>query len=662
MKGVHCPGYSQSHKFIDEGVNVRRRYARCPTALMPQASAAAPSPAARNQENDSWNDQAQPASPNDTMTNMDEDEDLSMHSEGPAWNTQDQAVTNVPESLHHTNEPNTEKLNHCTAGDSINLPGDGSTIDDIGYPETIGSSRPSTRCSQIFNVAEISMSPGNSAPVTMPGVNPHGQDSPFPISELNLGSEHEIAFLTRHYSEVVGPWCVRSSDRFVPKLLLYFELSSCRLDLFDSTKFFGVQVPIMGMDKPLLKFAIAAVSAKQLGRVNGVKFNIDRGYSSPADTEVYMDTSHVDWFYKAGHYYHLTISYLRQALPDDYRDGSLAHISTTGESLGKNNQEIDHQISMGIPNTVTAHLSTCKSSLSVNTLDDLLAAASILTAYEFMDASGLEWARHLDGVKSLLDILGSSTRQLRTPLDDVRIPETYVFSRAQRAVFWNFAREDYLAAYINGVNTRLDTEDGQLWRWAGLPLDDQGCLGLTPSKEGIEMEKSPLSREDLAANALVWLLSNLVNLLSCSEETPRHQQSWLGVLNTGARLPFPEIVYGLPSCAATMQHYHFAQLLLILHEPLKTEVGSAPATARVRRYRELMKRIDQHCKEICGISLGKPAGAARIHMLQPLFLAGQLLEEPREQQIVIDLLRGIEADLGWATAYRVEQLLSGATE
>lgn len=34
------------------------------------------------------------------------------------------------------------------------------------------------------------------------------------FSELMTGTEHEIAFLTRHYSEVIGPWCVQLTFLF----------------------------------------------------------------------------------------------------------------------------------------------------------------------------------------------------------------------------------------------------------------------------------------------------------------------------------------------------------------------------------------------------------------------------------------------------------------
>jgi hypothetical protein len=51
-----------------------------------------------------------------------------------------------------------------------------------------------------------------------------------------------------------------------------------------------------------------------------------------------------------------------------------------------------------------------------------------------------------------------------------------------------------------------------------------------------------------------------------------------------------------------------------------------------------------------------PEGAVRIHMLQPLYLVGLCLAHREERQTILGLLRGIEAELGWVTSYRVEQL------
>lgn len=37
-------------------------------------------------------------------------------------------------------------------------------------------------------------------------------------------------------------------------------------------------------------------------------------------------------------------------------------------------------------------------------------------------------------------------------------------------------------------------------------------------------------------------------------------------------------------------------------------------------------------------------------------MAGQCLTEAGERRVVVDLLQGVERDLGWATGYRVRQL------
>jgi hypothetical protein len=60
--------------------------------------------------------------------------------------------------------------------------------------------------------------------------------------------------------------------------------------------------------------------------------------------------------------------------------------------------------------------------------------------------------------------------------------------------------------------------------------------------------------------------------------------------------------------------------------------------------------------EDVGISLSRSDEAVRIHSVQPLFTAGQCLSDPRERQVVMDLLRGIESDIGWATQYRTQAL------
>jgi hypothetical protein len=43
-------------------------------------------------------------------------------------------------------------------------------------------------------------------------------------------------------------------------------------------------------------------------------------------------------------------------------------------------------------------------------------------------------------------------------------------------------------------------------------------------------------------------------------------------------------------------------------------------------------------------------------MVPVLLALGQCLETPDEHQIILNLLRGVEAELGWATEYIVTKL------
>ena len=222
-----------------------------------------------------------------------------------------------------------------------------------------------------------------------------------------------------------------------------------------------------------------------------------------------------------------------------------------------------------------------------------------------------------------------------------------------------------------------------------------------------------LSQEDQAANGLSWLVSKVVNFLARSKESQIAQwtgsppstspggnqdtspgsdqqlypdtNTWLdlsfefqvwfeGVPETfrpcvrienprdltklpdGPQLPFPEVFYSLPTCAAAMQHYHFGRIALLLNRP--PDVVSAPSTAfdRLQGYRDLTKEVEYRSREVFGIALGRPKGEVRVYMTPLLLAMGQCLESADEHRIIVDLLGGVEADLGWATESVVQKL------
>lgn len=118
-----------------------------------------------------------------------------------------------------------------------------------------------------------------------------------------------------------------------------------------------------------------------------------------------------------------------------------------------------------------------------------------------------------------------------------------------------------------------------------------------------------------------------------------------------------EVWHSVPVCAATILSWHFAQVLMLVNKPHDTPTRRTTVAARVNSYRNLQSEIAFHTRQILGLCLARPEASVRIHALQPLFVAGQCLTDDAERRVVLDLLRGIEQDLGWATEYRVQQLL-----
>lgn len=275
------------------------------------------------------------------------------------------------------------------------------------------------------------------------------------------------------------------------------------------------------------------------------------------------------------------------------------------------------------------------------------------------------------------------------------------FSHGIRASFWNYARQDSLGSYFTRSLTHLRPTDLSLWRAAGISTDGQDKFQIVPMGPG------SLNQDDQAANGLIWLVSKVINFLSESKQSQIAQwtgsptsnpaaamqisstdlstNTWLDLcfefqawfenvpeafrpciriesprdfskFPEGGQLPFPEVIYSLPTCAASMQQYHFGRIALLLNRP--PDIVSAPSTAfdRLQGYRETTKEVEYFCRELCGIALGRPHAEIRVHMIPILFAVGQCLESAEEHRIIVDLLRGIEADFGWATDYVVQNL------
>ncbi|KAJ5579434.1 hypothetical protein N7450_008301 [Penicillium hetheringtonii] len=674
--GVKCPGYVQTRKFIDQGASVRRRYAPYqethakPGAMVHAGASAGESPQNNQAQsnrtgNSSTLHAAQPGGPSGAQMNwpgftFEQNEPgarsnahtqtsqlgLSQNPEIEALQGQFQLLDDL--ATHSVSNPKQ------TAGDEISRNLTGSSASP-----SISAGRKTTS-EAAYNQGGIIQS-GLERIVSPASASQRSEKEEFHdiFSELMTDTEHEIAFLTRHFAETIGPW----------------------LDLSDSGKFFSVYVPIRAIDSPSLKYAAAALAAKQLARVKGAKLSAGGClFTSPATTEMYPNAAQADWYLKAANYYYMAVS-------DMNNSASFGYTAVSSSAVLQSPFEI---VSQWLQRASENTQDSSNENLSRKT-EEMLAAAVLLTFYRLFDADGDQWHAHLHGIRNIFDIIMRTNQ-----------PNMTVFSHGVMACFWNLARQDYLGAYFNRLPTHLDPANLSLWRAAGIAFDINDKLHTNINGP------RHLSQEDQSTNGLCWLVCKVINFLARSkqsqvaqwtgapsskpgggQETPGGNdydtntwldlsfqfQTWFeGVPETfrpcvridhprdfsasseNARLPFPEVFYSFSTCAAAMQHYHFGRIALLINQP--PDVLSAPSTAfdRLQGYREVTKKVEYRCRELCGIALGRPQAGVRVHMIPLLFAIGQCLEGADEHQIVVDLLRGVEADLGWATEYAVTKL------
>lgn len=291
-------------------------------------------------------------------------------------------------------------------------------------------------------------------------------------------------------------------------------------------------------------------------------------------------------------------------------------------------------------------------------------------------------------MKSLLSVVGPPTIDPQNPLST---------SLERRASFWNFARADYQAAYVNHTPTLLDTEDFQIWQSCGLQVTSPESLYF--DAEGIRSDSCYRSSKiQLVAHTLLWILLRTMNYLASPTQDLSTRQALWDQLTTqldiwhanlplafqpSAQLRHPisrrtntittpagshqqnqpsssitELFFPIPLSAATLQLYHFARILLLLHKPNSPSTASTiqPPHRLQAYYREISTQALSHAHTIIGIALGRPHFAVRVEMLLPLVAAGSCLEDDGERRLVVEVLRAVELDTGVATGGRIGEL------
>lgn len=501
--------------------------------------------------------------------------------------------------------------------------------------------------------------------------------------------ESEIDFLLRHFSEGPGRW----------------------MDIFDTGAYFAAYVPVQARQSALLEHAAIACAARAFGRIKSHKSVREGDAPLYNGTKIHHSTRSVNWQRTAAENYGAAISLILGFLEENAID-TLKDPDCVFQDDGSDVDKVSNDPAS------RGECDTAERSSRVRS-KDVLAALAILSMYEFLDGSTLEWVEHLKGAQFLFGLLQKPMKSLRMlSVGPSEVPTRWNFAcNSRRAAFWNIVKQDMLAACksclhkivttsntwrpdINRTGTRIDTEKFIMWREAGLPINGEGSLVAIVAANNDSRGCEGMVTESLLSNSLTWLMARLVNLLASlnplSSETSATQtgifsqtlsqywwslqrqfQSWHDGLpatfrpSTGSQLShtmlprsetdhrpiFYEVWYSTSLCASAKQLYHMGQILLHMSMPQTQTSDGYTMNYQLEPHPAACHVCQMHGREIIGIALAHLSGAVRINSVQPLFVAGQCLVDPREQQIVVDLLHEIERTVGWSTKDIVLQLV-----
>ncbi|GLA04092.1 hypothetical protein AnigIFM60653_004130 [Aspergillus niger] len=462
------------------------------------------------------------------------------------------------------------------------------------------------------------------------------------------------AILVRHFKEGPSQW----------------------LDCFDTNAYYSIKVPVMVATRPMLKAAACALAAKHLHRMCQGDARRMLQLAHLRNSPLQWAVRGVDLKYESVRLYDEAIRYLKDAIrleiPNSRRDEMFAVVAILCMY-----ELID------APSTEwRAHLSALPF-LYCGTVDDFSSTSSLPNSLLHISRSVFWSLVRQDCLSAFIN-----ETQTRLNLFDL--------------VIWrNF-----------GLNI---SAHGHLLPPSVSSTTINTPISSSPSPHARVPSHSAWLEEDTLSNALVWIMGKIINFITSGDginpgdyESPPGQRpcfgttqedllerwkllefeltAWYDTLpdsfkpcgrtqlflsnldpthqepiptpteNVGDADTIDAISFIIPMCAVTIQTYHMGRILLLSNMPQESTAIRSTVTARLRHYRQIAGLVVRHAREICGISLAGLPDAILSHTVQPLFVAGQCFEGDAERQLVVDLLRRVESDTGWATEYRVKEL------
>lgn len=167
------------------------------------------------------------------------------------------------------------------------------------------------------------------------------------------------------------------------------------MDLFDLDTYFSRIVPLKAVQNVMLRSAMAAVAANQIGQMMANHSPLeDLQHLLPFVGEDGI-LQHTDWFYKAANYYDRGISYLRIFLQRWLSDSDTSSEGPTGpaarSSSGRNSSETSNG-ALNVSPHKRRRISRGQSQEGAD-MEALVAAISVFSLYESLDNFTDDWSQ-----------------------------------------------------------------------------------------------------------------------------------------------------------------------------------------------------------------------------------------------------------------------------
>ncbi|GAB7351731.1 hypothetical protein MBLNU459_g2316t1 [Dothideomycetes sp. NU459] len=278
----------------------------------------------------------------------------------------------------------------------------------------------------------------------------------------------------------------------------------------------------------------------------------------------------------------------------------------------------------------------------------VIASCVLLCVLEMMSSSPRDWGRHLDGCAMLLEAAG-----INGSVGGMR-----------QALFWCFARMDVWGGYLSDTFTKIPTS---LWgiqsgsmsaavsQFKTMSTSFYGyanyavflcasVLNVITNQDDVSIERAETGMQRRATYATRWkALFDLVQDWYNSRPPEMQPLMCAPASDDPLEDPFPLVLYGSSPAVNGNQLYHASTLLMLQEKPKDVKLKG-------------QRSILWHARQICGISACNHNHGPWINALQPLWIAGKLMSHPAEHRVILDILKRIEKETGWATSWRARDL------